>query len=412
MKIKKIMPVIVLSSICLVVTLLLAVVNMFTAPIIEQAMNDKANAALLDVLPDGKNFEEMVLDENYPKAVTAGYRADGGYVFRMDVTGKSAGLVIMCGIDSEGRIVNTKIIADNETDSYDANVFPYVEGADGVYNGMSLEGFEPYLVSGATLTSKAYSEAIKAALQSYAIAGGGSVDLRTPEQILNDNLNLALGTEGKTFEKWFATEVIGADALYITDGGVVALADGYYVGISADGEVSTEGVSAETGEKGTVGDATYATVNSSYVIYKGATLTEVDISSVGAYEKVKHDKKRPNLVKGCVTESGNYVFELEASGYGKQGDYASDEYIKLKVAISKEGKIISTLTVSQAETNNIGSVCGTPEFYERYNGTDATTYESVENITGATVTSDAYKYAIDYAFEAFEKLTGGAVDEQ
>ena len=399
MKIKKFMPIIVLSAICVAVTLLLAVVNMFTGPIIEAAMKEKANAALLEVLPDGKNFTEIELDESYPEVVTAAYSAEGGFVFQMSVTGKSSGLVIMCGIDESGKIVATTVISDEETPSYSAKVFP---NTDANYVGMDLADFEPYLVSGATLTSRAYSEAVKAALQSYAIANGGEVDLRDPAEILQDNCNLALGTEGKTFEKWFATEEIGVDALYITDGGAVALIYGDYVGITADGTVSTEGVNAETGEKETIGNGAYVAANSAFITYSSATLTEVALPE-GAHK---------NVLAAYVTDSGNYVFELQAAGYGINGEWhTSGEYVKLKVAISAEGKIISTLTTYQSESEGIGDVCADPNYYESFNGKDATSYSDVENVSNATVTTSGYKKAIGYAFEAFEILTGGIENE-
>jgi MraZ protein len=218
MKNSKLYPSLVLCTIGLVAALLLSVVNMITGPMIEAAQNASANAALLEVLPDGKNFKKIDITSEYPAIVTAGYKADGGYVFQMTVTGKSTGLVIMCGIDADGNVVGTKVIADEETPSYAEKVFPQVEGTAGKYTGMSLDNFDPYLVSGATLTSKAYSEAIKAALQSAILAAGGSVDTRTPEQILQDNCNAALGTTGVKFNKWFALEVFeGIDAVYTAE---------------------------------------------------------------------------------------------------------------------------------------------------------------------------------------------------
>ena len=69
---EKIMPTVVLGAICLVVALLLSVVNMFTGPVIEAAQNAAANEALLEVLPDGKNFEEITIDESYPKVINMG----------------------------------------------------------------------------------------------------------------------------------------------------------------------------------------------------------------------------------------------------------------------------------------------------------------------------------------------------
>ena len=99
----KIMPTIVLGSICLVVALLLSVVNMFTGPIIEKAQAEKANAALAVVLPGGTNFTELPVEgAGFPASVTAAYKADNGFVFQMTVTGYKPGLVIMCGIDNNG----------------------------------------------------------------------------------------------------------------------------------------------------------------------------------------------------------------------------------------------------------------------------------------------------------------------
>ena len=233
---KNIMPTVVLGSICLIVALMLSLINSITAPIIEQAQNAAANEALLVVLPDGKNFKEITLDETYPASITKGYRADGGFVFQATVTGKSTGLVVLVGINAEGKIVGTKVIADQETDDYDAKVFPNLEGTEGAYKGMNLDNFAPHLVSGATLTSRAYGDAIKAALQAAAIAGGASVDTRTPEQILQDNCNAALGTTGVEFTKWFATEIIeGIDAVYVAadNSGRVFVIGESFVGVKA-----------------------------------------------------------------------------------------------------------------------------------------------------------------------------------
>ena len=59
MKQSKFYPAIVLGSICLTVALLLSAINMITAPIIAERENASANAALVEVLPDGKDFKEI-----------------------------------------------------------------------------------------------------------------------------------------------------------------------------------------------------------------------------------------------------------------------------------------------------------------------------------------------------------------
>ena len=50
----KILPSIVLATICIVVALLLSVVNMVTAPMIEAAKAEKIQKMLSGVLPEGK----------------------------------------------------------------------------------------------------------------------------------------------------------------------------------------------------------------------------------------------------------------------------------------------------------------------------------------------------------------------
>lgn len=400
---KNIMPTVVLGSICIIVALMLSLINSITAPIIEQAQNAAANEALLVVLPDGKNFEEITLDASYPAAVTKGYKADGGFVFQTSVTGKSSGLIVLIGIDTEGKIVGTKVIADQETDSYDANVFPAVEGTDGAYKGMDLDNFEAYLVSGATLTSKAYSEAIKAALQSFVLANGGSVDTRTPEQILQDNCNTALGTTGIKFTKWFATEIIeGIDAVYEAEdnSGRVFVIGESFVGVKADGTIVGEaGANAET-------------VLTANTIIENSTLTEIIELPAGIDQYT--------VIKAYVTESGNYVFDLKASGfanYSYEEGYSDVEVpIYISVSIDPEGKIIACATTEQHESKGYGEVCGTDEYQNQWTGAtndDIVISTSPVNkdttdigaIAGATITTKGYQKAIKAAFEAFELLT-------
>ena len=134
------------------------------------------NAELLEVLPEGQNFEKIEIDENYPATIMEGFRADGGFVFRAEVEGKGTGLIIMIGVDEQGKVTGTKVIASNETRSYSDKVFPAVEGSEGVYVGMDIDSFYTYIVSGATITSQAYGEAVEAALWSveiYEFLNGG-----------------------------------------------------------------------------------------------------------------------------------------------------------------------------------------------------------------------------------------------
>ena len=412
MKMKNIMPSIVLGAICLVVALLLSLINSVTAPVIEAAQNAAANEALIVVLPEGKNFEEITLDEKYPAAITKGYKADGGFVFQATVTGKSAGLIVLCGIDSDGKIVGTKVISDQETDDYDKNVFPHVEGTDGAYKGMDINTFAPYLVSGATLTSKAYGDAVKAALQAFTIANGGTVDVRDPEQILQDSCNEALGTSGVKFIKWFATEVVqGVDSVYIAEdnSGKVFIIGETFVGVKADGTVVNPG------------NADESVIKTANGIIDASVLKEVTSLPDGINAKT--------VKKVYITNSGNYVFDLEGKGYQALFDYGDGTVINIKLSISADGKIIDCLTVSHNESQGFGDVCGTEDYYEQYRGSSASDIvlsvtspdmhadqipdgnTDIGAISSATFTTYGYQKAVKAAFDAYEILIQNGGEE-
>jgi Na+-translocating ferredoxin:NAD+ oxidoreductase RnfG subunit len=169
------MPSVVLGCICLAVALLLSVINMFTAPIIAQRQSAAANEALLEVLPNGKDFKEIEITSSYPSIVKKGWTADGGSVFQMEVIGYASGLVIMCGVDAEGKIAGVKHIASNET-----------FGAEGELNGAytskkdTIDSLELILSAsaskGAPMTASAYYKAVDAALEAALIASGKKVE--------------------------------------------------------------------------------------------------------------------------------------------------------------------------------------------------------------------------------------------
>jgi electron transport complex protein RnfG len=395
---KHIMPTVVLGSICIVVALLLSLTNCITAPIIQNAQNAAANEALLVVLPDGKNFEEITLDERYPSIVTAGYKADGGFVFKMEVTGYKPGLVIMVGINEEGKIVAAKHIATNETYGVESEL-------NNAYVGNTIDDISLILSSGATtapLTSAAYHDAMKAALQSAILAAGGSVDTRTPEQILQDNCNAALGTTDVKFTKWFATEILeGIDAVYVAadNGGRVFVIGETFVGVKDGAIVGTTDANAET-------------VLAANTIIANSNKTEITELPKGVNKHI--------VLKAYVTDSGNYVFDLKASGfanYSYEEGYSDIEVpIYISISITADGKIIDCATTKQNESKGYGDVCGTDEYRDQWTGKTnddiviSTSPVGKDNtdvgaIAGATYTTVGYQKAVKAAFAAFEKLT-------
>lgn len=381
---KNIMPVIVLSAICIAAALLLSVINIFTSDRIEQNKILAEKKSLQQVLPAGTTFDPLTITEDYPKAITGAYKSDAGYVFKAEVTGYKSGLIIMVGIDNEGKIAGVKHTASKETFGAETEFnAAYTDRKD------TLDSIEMVLSAsaskGAPMTAKAYYTAIEAALKAATVAGGG----KTPEQQLKENLNAALGATDLTFTKWFATEVIeGVDAIYESEAGRVYVIGDAYVGIKTDGKLVTNGASADAETKAMEADT----------VITASTLTEITELPASVTDK---------LVSAHKTASGNYVLVTKGDGYGITGaTQASGEHIVVKVSISSEGKILACAVVSHGETESFGGAAlENPDFHDSFIGTTDGNYSDVENVSGATSTSKGYKDALGYAFDVFELLT-------
>ena len=389
---KHLTSVLTLFSICAIVSLALAVCYGITAPIIKAQQEAAASGALLEVMPDGGSFEKMDISSyELPSTVKEVNKAsNGGYVFQIEFAGFNPGNVAMIGVSADGKITGTKCITNNESSGFGADVIPNLD-ASGHYNGAdvgTIDGVDT--VAGVTVSTKAYRAAIKDALNAAVILGGGSVDLRDPAEILNDNLNAALGIEGVEFDKHFFVEVVeGVDAIYVAKNGagyVVAIGE-VYVGVDADGNV--------------IGDANDVAANAVAAI-KATTLTDLDLT--------KYQGLSSRIVSAKITNNGVYVIEVEGSGFGIMGDehfYPSGEYINIKVALTADGKILDCYTISQSETQGFGSACADEEFYGQFAGKTESNYKDII-IAGSTYTTNGYHGAINNAFKAVAIFEGGA----
>ena len=106
---------------------------------------------------------------------------------------------------------------------------------------------------------------------------------------------------------------------------------------------------------------------------------------------------------GAQDEAGKnagYVFTVNGAGFGGT--------ISIMCAISADGHVLScrALDVS-SETKTLGGKVASAEYSSRYTGADAA-LSGVDAISGATITSDAYKGCVQAAFEAFAQIQEGA----
>ena len=388
--IKYVKSVIALTVICGVVAVLLAITNSVTAPIIEKNAASAANEALLIVLPDGEEFTSVDLSAyELPSTVTEAFtEKNGGVVVKLVTSGYGPDMVVMVGVDATGTVTGATCLSSNETLSYEKT---YGETAIG-FTAETIDSLD--VISGATRTTEAYKGVVRDALNVAIILGGGSVDVRTEEEILADNLAAALPEAEGTFEKVFITDVLAdISAVYkAADGsGYVFVIGEAFIGTDAEGNVVSE-----------ADDAVKATVSAAAGIVISTEITEIDISGYDMPSQVE---------KAYKTSTGNYVFELKASGFGIKGDEyynPSGEYIRIKVSVTSDGTIINCETTSQKETDGIGSVCADADFYSQFNGKTSEDYSLIDAITGATITTNGYKTAISKVFAAVKLLEGEA----
>ncbi len=169
---KKALPnVYVLTAICLITALLLAVVNNFTLPVIKAAEEKATQEALLEVLPNGGSFTKTdvsTIDTSKCETkIQEIYKAsNGGCVVKVMSSGYSTGLQIMVGVNADGTVSGSKCLASQETLGYEKTYGESLLGAD----KNSISGIAT--VSGATKTTTGYKKAVTDALKVAAALSG------------------------------------------------------------------------------------------------------------------------------------------------------------------------------------------------------------------------------------------------
>lgn len=169
--------VIVITAICLVIAAALGVTNYFTKDVIEKGTNERTQKALGELI-EGGSFEELdaKLYADLPSNMTAIYKETSGkgYVFQITTKGYDSGLVIMCAVSPDGKVLRTSTLSNNETPTIGGSKVIDNDGYISNYEGRDLASINGVdTVSGATVTSKAYKAAITDALKAFTLVAIG-----------------------------------------------------------------------------------------------------------------------------------------------------------------------------------------------------------------------------------------------
>lgn len=169
-----ILPILVLSLICFVVSGALAFVHSKTQPIIEEAAKERAERARREIIPQADDFELLKID-GLPERITEVYRATNntGFIFMITTYGYAPEEIkLICGIDPDGKILRTAVLSQNETQGLGTPIFEQPHA--GQYWGKDRNGIEGIsVISGATITSNAFKNGIRDAFAAFEIVRQG-----------------------------------------------------------------------------------------------------------------------------------------------------------------------------------------------------------------------------------------------
>lgn len=158
-----------LFAITAVVAVLLALVNLITAPTIEKRAAEKKADAMAEVMPDC----EFTLVDPLPEGVegvlelqeaTSG-GAVKGYCVQVETNGFGGALELMVGIDADGVVTGVSILSHSETLNTDKHgeLIARYAGSSGEV-ALTKDGGSIEAISGATVTSRAVTRGVNSAL--------------------------------------------------------------------------------------------------------------------------------------------------------------------------------------------------------------------------------------------------------
>lgn len=421
-------PIVVLTAICLVVSAALAGTYALTKPVIDAAKAAEANAALVAVLPEGKDFEKVECEtENVLDAYKESSGA--GYVFQAQGKGFGGMITVMVGIGPDGTITGTQVMDHSETAGIGTQIENESFQQQYVGKDYTLEGTET--ISGATFSSKGFNYAINAAYEAYGVLAG--VDTSTEREIVYPDAELVASMIG---ENYILMDVEGTDGVYASTSGyaynmtgegfasdihvLVAIdnngaiigakmfqhgetddygaklaRDSYsekWVGLTADSELPMKSGATVTSK------AYKACVEGAFAAMEAASAKYDELSAMlpGALTAVDSAIELDPAVKSAYTSENGYLFDVAGEGFGGE--------LKVLVAIDNNGAILSAKMYQHTETDDYGAKLARDSYGEKWVG--LASGDELPMKSGATVTSKAYKGCVEAAFAAYETVKG------
>lgn len=394
---------------------LLTALNLITSPIIEENSKGAALEPLYAVFPDASGFEELSLS-SLPSTVYEVWKEKSGkgFVVRCSTTkgftGKEIKLTV--AISSEGIVTGISLDEYPETKDFGSE---YPSTYIGQNSTLSLVE----IVSGVTYSSSAFRSAVQDAFTALSANGLIVEAEKEPEQVYEETLlssfGEALSPKGLLVSEEFTSSVSGvvraekaannsAIGYWVEENG-----ENYTVIVSRYGEIVYDA-------KGKVTDA-----------FKSETLDELEKETLeNTKDETKKDLKKVKKLSSLsdaaifselslssvfssvtsawkVEDGGNVYYAMSMRPYG-----FGNETMVMYILLTEDGRI-ADFSVKELiiEADYYSQYTLRDDYYESLAGLDSSWSGEEALISGATLSSDAVKDAINDAFDAYRTIKGG-----
>ena len=177
-------PTIVLVAICLVITAVLAATYEATKVTIAEGAIARTNAMCEEIYP-GATFDELEVPVDAAgiikilEAKTSG--STEGYLFTSTSSGYGGYMEFLVAINTDGTVKSIRILSDNETpglgknaaeDFFTSQYYVKPDGDFTVVKSNKATDTQILSLSGATITSKAVTDAVNSAYGCFKVVGG------------------------------------------------------------------------------------------------------------------------------------------------------------------------------------------------------------------------------------------------
>ena len=384
-----VLPPLVLTVIAGVTTAALVLTEGVTTPIIEEQQAAAADAARVAVLPEADSFTQCTVEE-MPEGGIDAYQADNGagYVITAEAKGYGGQLRVMVGIGSDGLITGTEVLVNNETQGLGSRVSEHDFMDQYIGKDSTLEGVQA--ISGTTISSNAFSNAVKTAYQIYGELAGVEV-AGTEREPISDEVKAQLFPNVTEFQRY----AVDGEAYRAGDEGTIIVTSnaGFAgnvttaIGFDANGAVSgvvftesseTEGYGAQYTQSSWIEDQIGKTSAEEISAISGSTVTYEALTKnfTEAFELL------PTLADASL--------EYEGSADGYNGT------MTVAVGIDSTGAITSVRLVSSDD--DFASRVSEEAFTSQFIGKTST--DGIATIQGATISSNAFIEAVNNALAA------------